>query len=121
MENGNQAAESNADHCRQQGGKEGIPREAPAAEEGCSVEEQEHFAPVAKYLASKQLLQIVMTFFVPGPNESRQRSISNSTTERSSDFVSWQTSNLMIALSWSMANGSHTSVPRSRIWARAMH
>jgi hypothetical protein len=33
MENGNQAAESNADHCRQQGGKEGIPREAPAAEE----------------------------------------------------------------------------------------
>jgi hypothetical protein len=42
VEDRSQAEKSNADHCRQQSCKEGIPGEGPAEEEGCCVEEEKH-------------------------------------------------------------------------------
>jgi hypothetical protein len=42
VEHRSDAAKSNADHCRQQSGKERIPREGPAEEEGAEVKQKEH-------------------------------------------------------------------------------
>ena len=43
VEDRSQTAESNADHCCQQGSKEGIPGEGPGEEEGCRVQQKKHF------------------------------------------------------------------------------
>jgi hypothetical protein len=43
VEDRSQAQKSSANHCCQQGSKEGIPREGPGEEEGCCVEQEEHF------------------------------------------------------------------------------